>query len=157
MKRNALVLSLFALVLAACGGGPRSGTTSVPGHGAIAIAVLPNPIVAQNASGNTYTFPFDVSVRETGGHPVEITRVSATVYGPGGISFGNETYDAEKIRSMGYSTSIAANGELRYHFAPRREVPDERLFGGVSAELRVEATDDTGATTSASTRVTVTR
>lgn len=119
--------------------------------------VDPNPIRATHVSGETYDFPFHVVVRETGGRPVNVTRVSATVHGPGGLTFARESWDAERIRSMGYSTSVGPNGELRYRFAPRKEVPDERLFGGVSAQLTVDAADDTGTPTSASTVVTVTR
>ena len=154
-KRFALGFSIVAL--AACGSGPQSGVHSVPGQGAIAVQVDPNPIRATHVSGDTYDFPFEVIVRETGGRPVNVTRVSATVKGMGGLTFANESWDAERIRSMGYSTSLGANGELRYRFAPRKEVPDERLFGGVSAQLTVEAVDDGGSPTSASTVVTVTR
>lgn len=154
-RRIALFLSMIAL--AACGGGPQTGVTSVPGHGAIAVQIDPNPIRATNVSGNTYDFPFDVIVRETGGRPVNVTRVSAEVHAPGGLVVARETYDADRIRSLGFSTSLGANSELRYHFAPRKDVPDERLFGGVSAQLTVDATDDTGSPTSASTVVTVTR
>ncbi len=153
--RVALFLSVIAL--AACGGGPQSDVTSVPGRGAVAVQVEPNPIRATHVSGETYEFPFEVIVRETGGRPVNVRRVSATVHGPGGLTFARETYDADRIRSLGYSTTVPPNGELRYRFAPRKEVPDERLFGGVSAQLSVEAADDTGTPTSASTMVTVTR
>lgn len=152
-----LTLSLTMIALAACGSGPQSGVHSVPGQGAIAVQVDPNPIRATHVSGDTYDFPFEVIVRETGGRPVNVTRVSATVKGMGGLTFANESWDAERIRSMGYSTSLSANGALRYRFAPRKEVPDERLFGGVSAQLTVEAVDDGGSPTSASTVVTVTR
>lgn len=155
MRNIATSLSLL-LVLAACGGG-QSGVTAVPGQGAVALTVVPNPIVAQRVSGDTYDFPFEVILRETGGRPINITRVSATVYGPGGLNLGRETWDADRIRSMGYQTEIGARGELRYRFAPRKSVPDERLFGGVSAELSVEAVDDTGASTTARTVVKVTR
>ncbi|MGZ5432425.1 MAG: hypothetical protein ACXW31_02585 [Thermoanaerobaculia bacterium] len=154
-RRIALFFSVIAV--AACGGGPQSGVTSVPGRGAIAVQVDPNPIRATRVSGETYDFPFEVIVRETGGRPVNVTRVSATVLGPGGLTFARETYDADRIRSLGYSTAVGPNGELRYRFAPRKEVPDERLFGGVSAQLTVDAADDTGTPTSASTVVTVTR
>lgn len=153
---NRLVLSLTMAALVACGGGAPP-VRSVPGQGAIAVQVDPNPIRATHISGNTYDFPFEVIVRETGGRPVNVTRVNATVKGFGGMTFANETWDAERIRAMGYSTSVAANGELRYRFAPRKDVPDERLFGGVTAQLTVEAVDDGASATSASTAVTVTR
>ena len=148
--------ALLILILAACSGA-RPGTISTPGQGAVAIEVIPNPIVAIRVSGDTYDFPFEVVVRETGGRPINVTRVSATVYGPGGLSLGNESWDADRIRSMGYSTAINANGELRYRFTPRRSVGDDRLFSTLSAELKVEAVDDTGAGTSAKTVVTIRR
>jgi hypothetical protein len=154
-NRIALLLSLMTLV--ACGGGPQTGTSSVPGRGAISVQVVPNPIRATLASGTSYDFPFEVIVRETGGRPVNVTRVTATVHAPGGFAVARESYDADRIRSLGFATTVPANGELRYKFTPRKEVPDERLFGGVSAELTVEATDDAGTPTSASTVVTVTR
>lgn len=152
-----ITLFFSVIALAACGGGPQSDVTSVPGRGAIAVQVDPNPIRATHVSGETYDFPFHVVVRETGGRPVNVTRVSATVHGPAGLTFARESWDAERIRSMGYSTTVGPNGELRYRFAPRKEVPDERLFGGVSAQLTVDAADDTGTPTSASTVVTITR
>lgn len=154
-KRIALLFSLLAA--AACSSGPQTGTTSVPGRGAVAVEVDPNPIRATPVSGSTYEFPFDLIIRETGGRPVNVTRVSTTVHGPGGFVVARETYDAERIRALGFRTEVPANGELRYHFAPRKEVPDDRLFGGVSAQLMVEATDDASSPTSASTTVTVTR
>ena len=153
-----LTVSLTLLVaLAGCGGTPTPAMTSVPGHGAIAIQIDPNPIVAQSAGGNTYDFPFEVIVRETGGHPLNVTRVEANVLLNGGLSLARESWDAGQIRAMGYPTTLAANGELRYQLKPRKEVPDERLFGGVSAELKVSATDDSGTATSATTVVTVRR
>jgi hypothetical protein len=133
----------------------RSGARS--GHGAITVQVAPNPIVAQPVSGNVYDFPFDVIVRENGGHSVTITSVTADVTAMGGLRVAQDSYDAAKINSLGYSTTLPANGELRYHFAPRRSVPDERLFSGVSAQLTVDATDETGTATSAKTTVTVSR
>lgn len=160
MKHAVFAFAATALLVCACSSGKPGPTQSsaVPGHGAISLTVAPNPIVAQKVSGDTYDFPFDVIVRETGGHPVTISRVSADMYAPiGGIKVGSESYDAAKISSLGYSTSIPANGELRYHFAPRKTVQDERLFGGVYGDVRVDATDETGTATSATVRVTVTR
>jgi hypothetical protein len=150
-----LVVAL-AMALAACSGAPTA-VTSVPGQGAVAIDVIPNPIVATPVSGNTYDFPFEVRVRETGGRPITVQRVTATVSLGGGLTLGQESWDAARIRSMGYNTALAPHSEVRYRFSPRKEVPDARLFGGVSAELKVEATDDTGVATSATTVVTVRR
>ena len=155
MKNLAISFTLL-LAFAACQS-PQSGVTSVPGHGAVAIEVIPNPIVATRVSGNTYDFPFEVVVRETGGRPVNVQRVTATVSLGGGLTLARESWDAERIRSMGYNTALGPNSEVRYRFAPRKEVPDDRLFGGVSAELEVVATDDTSAETKATTVVTVRR
>jgi hypothetical protein len=79
------------------------------------------------------------------------------VYAVGGLRVGGESYDGARIRSLGYSTNIPGNGELRYHFAPRQSVSDDRLFGSVHGEVRVDASDDTGTPASATTTVTVTR
>jgi hypothetical protein len=159
MKVNGLLFALVvALVIAltACSSA-RPGVSSVPGQGAVAIEVIPNPIVATPVSGNTYDFPFEVVVRETGGRPITVQHVTATVSLGGGLTLGRESWDAGRIRSMGYNTALGPNSEVRYRFVQRKEVPDARLFGSVSAELKVEATDDTGAVTSATTVVTVRR
>ncbi|HSP33835.1 MAG TPA: hypothetical protein VLU46_05915 [Thermoanaerobaculia bacterium] len=129
----------------------------MPGHGAISIAILPNPVVATRVSGTTYDFPFEVVVRETGGHAVDVTNVSATVFGPANIQIGSESYDAAKINSLGYATRVPPNGELHYRFNPRRDVSDDRLFGSVSADIRVDGHDESGTAASAATRVSVTR
>jgi hypothetical protein len=155
MRNLALFLTLLAL--AACQSGPQDSVTAAPGHGAIAIQVVPNPIVATKVSGNTYDFPFEVVVRETAGRPVTVTRIGIRVFLAGGINLHEESWDADRIRSLGHNTTIQGRTEVRYRFNPRKEVPDDRLFGGVSAELRVDAVDDTGAATSASTSVTVRR
>jgi hypothetical protein len=155
MKQLAIICTLLIAVVACQSSQP--GVTSTPGHGAVAIEIVPNPIVATRVSGNTYDFPFEVVVRETGGRSVTVQRVTATVSLGGGLTLARESWDAERIRSMGYPTTLGANSEIRYRFTPRKEVPDDRLFGGVSAELRVDATDDTGSETSATTVVTVRR
>ncbi|MFZ2491638.1 MAG: hypothetical protein WA208_09150 [Thermoanaerobaculia bacterium] len=159
MKIRSILLTTL-LIAAGCAGGSQSSPGVVPptpGRGAVAVAVVPNPIIARHVSGDSYDFPFEVVVRETGGQPVEVVRVSADVLALGGLRVASETYDAAKIRSLGFSTSIPANGELRYRFAPRKSVPDERLFGGVSADLRVEARDAGGEPLTAHTSVSVTR
>ena len=156
MKRLALV-PIILLSTFCAGGRGRDTVSAQPGHGAISIQVVPNPVVATKVSGDTYEFPLQIVIRETGGRPVDISRVSADVYALGGIRVANESYDAAKITSLGFATRIPANGEARYRFVQRHSVPDERLFGGVSAELKVEARDDSGTPTTATTSVTVTR
>lgn len=151
MKRLAIPLILL-LAVAGCGG--STGVTSVPGHGALSVEVIPNPIVAIARSGDTYDLPFEVVIRETGGRPVTVQHVTATVFLGGGFQLGQESWDANQIRSLGYNTTLAPNSETRYKFNPRREVPDA-VFGGLSAELEVGAVDDTGTATRARTKVTV--
>ena len=150
-------LACAALLASCSSGGSSSGGSALPGHGAITVQVDPNPIVARRVAGETWDFPFDVIVREGGGRPVTVNRVTVTVFAPGGISLGSESWDGDQIRARGYAVALPARGELRYHFSPRQSVPDDRLFGSVSAELRVEGTDDTGTATDARTSVTVTR
>ena len=156
MKRIAIVPLLIALAF--CKTSPPSGrTVSLPGHGAISIQIVPNPVVAAPAGGNNYDFPLDIIVRETGGRGVTVNRVKATVYGPAGIRLGDQSWDATQIAAAGYPTNLPGNGELRYHFVPRKSVPDDRLFSSVNAELRVDAYDETNAPTSATTTVSITR
>ena len=132
-------------------------TSAAAGHGALAIEVVPNPVVATRVSDDTYDFPLEVVVRETGGHPVDIATVTANVFGPANIQVATETYDAARIGRLGYPTHVPANGELRYRFDQKRTVPDERLFSGVSADIRVDGRDEAGTATSATTRVSIRR
>jgi hypothetical protein len=155
MKRFATLP--FLLLLAFCAGSAGPATTSVPGHGALSIQVIPNPILARHVSGEIYDFPFDVVLRETGGRPVSITRVSADVNALGSIPVANESYDAARIRALGFATNVPANGELRFHFSQRHSVPDDRLFGNVTADVTVDGLDDGGTAAIARTRVTITR
>ncbi len=157
MKR--LLLIPIALTLSFCA---SSNDSPIPiqapvGRGSITIDIIPNPIVATRVNDETYDFPFEVVVRETGGRDVEIERVTADVRALGAIPVADESYDAAKIRSLGYATRIPANSEVRYRFTPRKEVPDDRLFGSVSAELRAIAHDDSGAPANASVTVTIRR
>lgn len=155
MKRIALLF--LALSATFCAGSRNTPSVAQPGHGAIRIGIIPNPIVATHVSGDTYDFPFEVVIRETGGRSVRIERLKAEVYALGGVRIGDESYDTAQIEALGYATEIPANGELRYRFAPRRSVPDERLFSSVSAQIRVEARDASGGRTVASVNVTVRR
>jgi hypothetical protein len=155
MKR----LAIFALaVLPLACATPRAGTTkstSTPGRGAIKLTITPNPVLAANVGGNTYEFPFDVVVKETGGHPVTIERVTVNVFTAGGIPVATESYDAAKIQSLGFATAVQAKGELRYHFAPRKDIVDERLFSSIYGDIRVEGMDDNGSRATTTTTITL--
>ena len=157
MKRLAIASVFLALISCQSSQPAGGGTTSLPGHGAISIQIVPNPIVAVPAGGSNYDFPVDVIVRETGGRGVTVSRVKATVYGPAGIKLGDETWDATQITAAGFPLTLSGNGEVHYHFVPRKSVPDDRLFSSVHAELRVDAYDDTNTPTSATTSVSITR
>src|SRR4030081_3327276 len=155
MKRLALI-ALVCLPLACAT--PRAGTTkstSTPGRGAIKLTITPNPVVATNVGGNTYEFPFDAVVKETGGHPVTIERVTANVFTAGGIPRATESYDAAKIQSLGFATAIQAKGEIHYHFAPRKDVPDASLFSSIYGDVRIEGIDDNGSRTTTTTTITL--
>ena len=151
--------SLFAclsIVLASCAGGPPPAPAAPSSaHGVISLEVIPNPIVATLVSGNTYDFSFDAVIRESGGHAVSIDRVSAEVYALGALRLASESYDAARLNGLGFETKVGPRGEMRYHFSQRKSVGDARLFGGVTANLRVDATDDTGTAIHAETKVSV--
>jgi hypothetical protein len=147
-------LRVAALALLVAGCAHQSAPPS--GHGAIALTVAPNPIVAQQVTGNTFDFPFDIVVRETGGHPLTIGSMSLTVYAFG-LAVNHDSYNSAQIAALGFPTQLAANGELRYHLKPRRAVTDERLFTSITASVRIDATDDSGTPASSSTTVSVTR
>jgi len=157
MKRVVLISISILLLSAACATtqDADSRPSTQPGHGAIAMTIVPNPIVATSLGGGMYEFPFEIVVRETGGHPVRITNVSTDVYALGAFRVASESYDAAKINSLGYATSLPAYGELRYAFRPRKQVTDQRLFGGVTAEVQADAVDDTGMSASTSTTVSI--
>ena len=64
-----------------------------------------------------------------------------------------------RVKRAGFKPSLnllyALEGALRdCHW---QEVPDDRLFGGVNADLRVEGVDDAGNAVSATTSVSITR
>jgi hypothetical protein len=155
MKRLAII-ALVLLPLACASHQPgTTKSTSTPGRGAIKLTITPNPVVAMNVGKYTYEFPFDAVVKETGGHPVTIERVTANVFTAGGIPVATESYDAAKIQSLGFATAVQAKGEIHYHFAPRKDVPDEGLFTSVYGDIRVEGIDDNGSRTTTTTTITL--
>ncbi len=130
MKRMILVaaLAIPALALVSCSADSPGRTPTEPGHGALEIAVVPNPIMATHVSGNTYEFPFDVHVRNPGSVPVSINNVQIDVTAFGGLKIYSESKSAADIQGYGYPTEVAPGETLSYHFEPREEVPDERLL-----------------------------
>lgn len=140
-----------------CSSDDPGRTPTEPGHGALEIAVVPNPIVASRVTGDTYDFPFDVRVANPGSLPVTIDRVEIDVTAFGGLKIYSESKDASDIREYGYPTTVAPGETLSYHFEPREDVPDDRLFNGVSALLTAAGADSSGKQVSASIRVSVTR
>lgn len=161
MRSSRLLSVVLALSLAACssGGGDRPSTIpeTVPGRGVLEISVEPNPILATDRQGDTYSFPFTVRIRETGGVEVHIDEVRMDVVALGAINVYSERFGREEIIRRGYPTTIGAGSEIRYSFNPRKEVPDERIFGGVAAELTATGRDANGNQVRATTRVTVQR
>ena len=127
------------------------------GEGSLSITINPNPIRAQRVSGEVYDFPFEIIIAERGGAEVTIDRVSVEVTALGGLSVYSESYDKAEIERRGYSTRVPAGGSVRYAFNPRKDVPDDRLFSAVEAELSVSGTDRSGLRTTARTTVTVRR
>jgi hypothetical protein len=154
MKRIA-ILALAVLPLACAHQPGTTKSTSTPGRGAIKLTITPNPVVAMSVGGFTYEFPFDAVIKETGGHPVTIERVTANVFAAGGIPVATESFDSAKIQSLGFATTVSAKGEIHYHFAPRKDVPDAALFTSVYGDIRVEGIDDNGSRTTTTTPVSV--
>lgn len=158
IKQTSWCILFFAFTLMGCvrGRGGVSPPVTVPGRAVLQIIVEPNPILAQHVSGNTYDFPFEIGIAERGGVSVEIQRVGIQA-GLGGINMYSKAYGRDEIVRRGYPTTLPANGEIRYRFNPRQEVPNESLFSVASAEMFAEGTDGNGNPVRATTRVTLTR
>lgn len=160
MRHSRSLFVFLTLSLAACssGGGDRpSPMPETRGRGVLEISVEPNPILATDRQGDTYSFPFTVRIRETGGVTVQIDEVRMDVVALGAINVYSERFGRDEIVRRGYPTTIEAGSEIRYSFNPRKEVPDERIFGGVAAELTATGRDANGNQVRAATRVTVQR
>lgn len=153
-----LRMALLILVTGCASSDPDAPAPSAAaGRAELQIEVVPNPIEAKQVSGETYDFPFTITLRELNGISVNIDRVSMDVLALGAISVHREEFDRAEIARRGYPTFLQAREEIRYSFTPRKEVPDDRLFGGVSAELRADGTDANGNRVTATTSVTVRR
>jgi hypothetical protein len=149
------LLASFGLLQCATAGPVQ--TPPAAGHGALAIAIVPNPIVATRVTGDVYDFPFDVRVSNPGSLSVTIDEVRIDVTALGGIRIHSESKTAADIQNHGYPTLVPAGETLFYRFSPRKDVPSDRLFDSVSALLTAYGTDSSGREVSASNRVSVTR
>lgn len=157
MRRTPL-LALLIVAAAACVRAPAPAPTpGTEARGALRISVDPNPIVAISVSGETYEFPFTIRLTETGGATVTVERVGIDVLTVGGLKVYSTELTSAEIDRRGYSRTIAPHGEVRYSMRPRQQVPDERLFTSVWAELWAEGRDAGGHAISTRTRVTLTR
>lgn len=156
MMRTIPALALAAVLSGCAGGGaaPPSTQPADSARGELRITVDPNPIVAYPV-GDRYDFPFTIALRETGGSRVTVERVGIDVLALGGLKVHSEELGAAEIERRGYPRTVAANGEIRYTLTPRKQVPDERLFGSVWGELWAEGTDAAGSPVSTRTRVTI--
>lgn len=123
----------------------------------LTLRVTPNPIVATPLDGDRYQFDFELEIREEGGSDVEIDRVSADVVAFGGLRIASRKMDAAEIARRGYATSVGARRSVRYAFSQKHDVPDDRLFESVKAELLIEGTDALGNRTTARATVGVVR
>jgi hypothetical protein len=159
MKKLLPAGALLLFLVAACAPpAPQTApVTAPPGQAALQLVVDPNPIMARRVSGNTYDFPFVIELREVNGVGVTIESVSMDVIALGNVRVHREHYDRERIRQRGFPDAIPAGGVIRYEMNLRRDVPDDRLFSSVHADVRVEAIDANGNRIAARQNVTVRR
>lgn len=154
MLRLLLASALLPVLLAACSGDtPVSRQVAEPGHGAVKIAVEPNPIVAKPLGNDLVGLPFDVVVSETGGLPVDVERLVLNVR-VAGVTAYSLTYTAAQLRAAGQTTSIGASSSVRYAFHPKTRASDT-LMGAATGEVTVVALDETSTPTIAATGVSV--
>ena len=156
--RRAALLALLLVPAAACVRSPAPVAAPEPiARGGLRISVDPNPIVAVPVSGGAYEFPFTIRLNETGGAAVTIQRVGIDVLAVGGLKVYSTQLSAADIERRGYSRTIEPLGEVRYTMRPRQQVPDERIFTSVWAELWAEGRDAGGHEITTRTRVTLTK
>jgi hypothetical protein len=142
--RRPFLLSL-ALIIATAGCSGESDTPTSPGRGSLRMSVTPNPVVAKKVAGsdNTYDFPFEVMLTETGGRAVTVTALHVEVKALG-VPVFSKSYDASYLQGQNYNPVIAANSTVRYNFTPRSDAPDAVFSSNVNADIQIEGRDDRG-------------
>ena len=146
------LLAVLLLVSACAGVVPES--VSVPARGQIELEIQPNPVLARRVEGETWTFPFEVVLREAGGVDIEIEEIRAAVT-IAGVAVFTQVVDPEEAERRGYDMTLEAGGVLHARFSPTRRVPDSRLLEMARAELTVVAIDRYGRRSQASRTVRV--
>jgi hypothetical protein len=146
------LLAAFLLFAACAGVAPES--ISVPARGQIDMEIQPNPVRARRVAAQTWTFPFEVVLREVGGVEVVIEEIRAVVT-IAGIAVLTQVVDPEEAERRGYDMTLDAGGVLHAGFSPTREVPDGRILEMARAELTVIAVDRYGRRSQASRTVRV--
>lgn len=143
--RSVLGAFAFVLLLGGCSGdGEELKTISQPGHGAVAIAVQPNPIVVRPAGGEHHDVVFDVLVTETAGYAVEVQQLVLHVQFAGANAYTLH-YGVLDLQARGPTTSIPARGQVSFHFDARTRIPSKFALGALSGDISVVASDAAGA------------
>lgn len=156
-------LAVPALLLALCACASHRPITNASearaaGHGAIAVHVAPDQVRAKLGYENSYRFPVEMVIRETNGHPVQIARVSVRVMNASmRTNGGTARWTAKQLRELGVPTTIPANGEVTLKLGPIRASNSNKQLepSGVTAEIVVQALDETNTESQAWAAMTV--
>lgn len=136
---------LLVVLLGGCSGGDDGlKTVSQPGHGAVAVAVLPNPIALHPLGGELYNVVFDVQVTETAGYAVEVQQLVLHVQFAGANAY-TLRYGVLDLQARGSTTSIPPRGQVSFHFDAKTKIPSKFALSALSGDLSVVASDAAGA------------
>src|SRR5438132_285451 len=96
--RRLAVFTGAALCAIACAT-PNVGTENV--HGAIAIEVVPNPVIAKWLGQRVFEFPYTIVLRETAGRGVKISKVATEFHTAGGVRLPADSFDLAQLTMAG--------------------------------------------------------
>lgn len=99
------------IVLLACAT-PRPEGLAPSIGGSLAIDVYPNPIIANQVRADLYQFPFEVSLRETGGMDVEIDGIRIEVR-LAALRIFAQAFDETELTRRGYSATVPAGSNVQ--------------------------------------------
>lgn len=149
-------LSVWPIVVALACATPRPEALAPLAGGTLAIDVYPNPIIARQIRAHLYEFPFEVSLRETGGTDVEIDGIRVEVR-LAGLPIFAQAFDETELTRRGYSATVPAASNVQYKFSPQRELPADFPLRQMVAVVTVSGVDITGKRTEAQTSIRVRR